>query len=368
MSGRPRVLLLTPDFPPATGGIQVLLQRVASLATRVAVRVVTRTHPQAGPWDAATDLDVRRSPRAPGGRRAGLAALNGFALAQAVSHRPDAILCGHIVVAPAAMLAARLTGTPVVSYLYADEGPAQPRLARLAFERAQATIVLGGYGRDLAVQLRAPASRVVVIEPGVDSPGLPRTARSDEPLVVTVARLTDRYKGHDVMLEALPAIRAREAGVRWVVVGDGPLRGELEARAAALGVSDIVTFTGSVSDSERDAWLDRARVFVMPSRLPPGGAGGEGFGIVYLEAGAHGLPVVAGAVAGALDAVLDGETGVLVDPQSPRAVADAVAGLLLDPERARRLGEAGERRAAKFTWQRMVERVEDVLLAAIARS
>ena len=304
----------------------------------------------------------------PVGRRAGLVALNGLALAHARSFRPEVILCGHIVAAPAALLASRFSGAPVVAYLYADEGPAQPRLARLTFRSAAATIALGSYGRELAVTLGAPRDRVVTIAPGVDPPMLPRCARCDEPLIVTIARLTDRYKGHDVVLDALPAIRERVAGARWVVVGDGPLRGELEARAAALGVSEIVTFAGSVSDSERDAWLDRARVFVMPSRLPPGGAGGEGFGIVFLEAGAHGLPVVAGAVAGALDAVLDGETGVLVDPESPRAVADAVAGLLLDPERARRLGDAGARRAAEFTWQRMVERVEDVLLAAIARS
>ncbi len=169
------------------------------------------------------------------------------------------------------------------------------------------------------------------------------------------------------MLEALPAIRARVPGVRWVVVGDGPLRAELEARAARLGIRDIVTFAGAVSDAERDAWLDRAHVFAMPSRLPPGGAGGEGFGIVYLEAGAHGLPVVAGAAAGAVDAVLDGETGLLVAPNDPAAVAGAIADLLLDRDRARRLGEAGARRAAQLSWPRMVARVEDVLLEAIAR-
>ncbi len=167
------------------------------------------------------------------------------------------------------------------------------------------------------------------------------------------------------MLEALALIRARVPGAEWVVVGDGPLRAELERRAAQIGVRDAVRFTGRVSDVERDAWLDRARVFVMPSRLPAGGAGGEGFGIVYLEAGAHGLPVVAGAVAGALDAVIDGETGVLVAPEDPSAVADAVAGLLLDPARARRLGEAGARRARELSWPRMVARVEDVLLEAL---
>lgn len=364
----PRVLLLTPDFPPAAGGIQVLLHRFASLASRVTVRVVTRSHPDDASWDASSGLGVRRSPAVPGGRRAGLLALNALALAQARQFRPDAILCGHIVAAPAAVLAGRVTGAPVVAYLYADEAPAQPRLARFAFGSAAATVALGSYGRDLAVSLGAPGSRVTVIEPGVDAPLTPRAPRSREPLIVTVSRLTDRYKGHDVVLDAMAMIRARVPDARWVVVGDGPLRPELEQRAHALGLGDAVSFAGSVSDLERDAWLDRAHAFVMPSRLPPGGAGGEGFGIVYLEAGAHELPVVAGAVAGALDAVIDGETGLLVAPHRPEAVAGAVVELLLDPELARRLGEAGARRAAELSWPRMVSRVEDVLLQTLART
>ena len=99
----------------------------------------------------------------------------------------------------------------------------------------------------------------------------------------------------------------------------------------------------------------------MPSRLPPDG-GGEGFGIVYLEAAAHGLPVVAGNVAGARDAVQDGVTGLLVDPTDPRAVAGAATRLLLDPEERSRLGQSGAERAAEFAWPRIVARVEQLAL------
>jgi len=369
-SGRPRVLLLTPDFPPATGGIQLLLHRFATLASRVRVSVVTRRdHADAADWDARSGLHVRRSPAVPGSRRAGLVALNALALVEARRLRPDAILCGHVVGAPAAVIARRLGGAPIVAYLYADEAPAQPQLARLVLRRASTTIAVSRYTRDLALGLGAPAAGVAVVPPGVDLPAArgTRGLRATQPTIVTVARLTDRYKGHDVMLAALPAIRARVPGARWVVVGDGPLRGELEARAHALGLDGAVDFAGALPDAERDAWLDRAHVFAMPSRLPPSGAGGEGFGIVYLEAGAHGLPVLAGAVAGAPDAVVDGETGVLVAPDDVGAVADAVAGLLLDRDRAAKLGAAGARRAAQLSWPRMVAAVEDVLLEAIAR-
>jgi phosphatidylinositol alpha-1,6-mannosyltransferase len=150
-----------------------------------------------------------------------------------------------------------------------------------------------------------------------------------------------------------------------VVIGDGPLHAELVELARTRGVSDMIVFTGPLSDDERDAWLDRAHVFVMPSRLPPRGRGGEGFGIVYLEAAAHSLPVVAGKVAGAVDAVDDGNTGLLVDPTSPTAVADAVLELLLDRRKADALGRAGAARAADFAWPKVAARVEDVLLRTL---
>ena len=107
----------------------------------------------------------------------------------------------------------------------------------------------------------------------------------------------------------------------------------------------------------------------MPSRLPASGRGGEGFGIAYLEASARGLPVVAGNVGGAPDAVADGETGILVDPTDHLALADAVSELLIDRGRAEALGRAGEARARSLAWPHVVRQVEDVLLelASVAR-
>ncbi len=123
---------------------------------------------------------------------------------------------------------------------------------------------------------------------------------------------------------------------------------------------------GAVSEGERDAALDRAHVFAMPSRLPPGGVGGEGFGIVYLEAAAHGLPCVAGNVGGATDAVVDGETGLLVDPEDHRAVAGALVDLLLDPPRAGALGDAAATRARLFAWPVVGRRLEDLIFELAA--
>jgi phosphatidylinositol alpha-1,6-mannosyltransferase len=187
------------------------------------------------------------------------------------------------------------------------------------------------------------------------------------PTLLTVGRLSERYKGHDVVLRALPLVMAGVPDARWVVVGEGPLRAELEARAAAYGVRDRVHFTGQVPDVERDGWFRRAQVFVMPARAPVAGAG-EGFGIVFLEANLHGLPVVAGGVGGALDAVVDGVTGILVDPTDHVAVADAVVDLLRDPEKARSMGASGAARARQdFGWPEVAARVGAVL-RSVARA
>src|SRR5207248_3281952 len=143
----------------------------------------------------------------------------------------------------------------------------------------------------------ARSDRLVVIPPGVDfrEDGRTSTPKADQPTLVTVARLTDRYKGHDLVLEAMPKILSSVPEAQWVVIGDGPLRPSLERKATAKGLDSHVRFVGALPDSERDAWLARAHVFVMPSRLPDSGAGGEGFGIAYLEAAVFATPSVAGA-------------------------------------------------------------------------
>jgi phosphatidylinositol alpha-1,6-mannosyltransferase len=129
---------------------------------------------------------------------------------------------------------------------------------------------------------------------------------------------------------------------------------------SSSGLGGRVRLLGEADDAERDQWLDRARVFAMPSRLAANG-GGEGFGIVYLEAGAHGLPVVAGDVAGARDAVINGVTGLLVDPTDHIAVADALTRLLLDHSLAESLGHAGELQARSLGWPSVAQKVEDLL-------
>ena len=358
-----RVLVLTPDFPPMRGGIQVLAHRLVRHARRSRMRVVTLNCPQGEVFDRREALDVRRTRS--GGRRhhrSAILALNGLALAEARRFRPDVVLSVHIVLSPAARMIRRAIGAPTAQYLHADEIRARPALASFAVRGADAVVAVSEHTRRLALGAGADPRRLHRIPAGVDIPASSRAARPSRPTVLTVARLHDRYKGHDILVRAMPLIRARVPDAQWVVVGEGPLRPELERLVAEHGLDGHVRFTGEVSDAERNAWLDQAHVFAMPARLPDGGVGGEGFGIVFLEANAHGLPVVAGNVGGALDAVVHGETGLLVDPGDHDAVASAIADLLLDPERATAIGRAGAARARTFAWPTIAERVEELLL------
>jgi glycosyltransferase involved in cell wall biosynthesis len=359
--------VVTPDFPPSRGGIQVLVHRLVTHATGLNARVLTlNPGPAAAEFDRGASVDVRRVGARYGGRQAAVAKLNVVALAEALRHRPDVVLSAHIVVSPAAALIRRSLGIPVVQYLYAKEIGARPKLAGFAVRNADAVIAISRYTEQLALAVGADAGRIALIPPGVDLPDAAAVvagengARNGRPRLVTVARLEDRYKGHDVIARALPLVRARVPAVEWVVVGDGPLRRHLEQLVRSNGVADSVRFVGSVSDAERDRWLGSADVFAMPSRLPARGLAGEGFGIVYLEANARGLPVVAGCVAGALDAVVDGETGLLVDADDHFAVAEAVSSLLLDRDRARAIGAAGVEHSRRFAWPAIAERVESV--------
>jgi phosphatidylinositol alpha-1,6-mannosyltransferase len=323
--------------------------------------------PGAAEVDAALPFEVVRAGLGVS-RQAALAAMNLLAVREARRFRPDVILVGHIIGSPGARLASRVTGAPVVQYFHANEVGARPKLARFAYRSAAASIVVSSFTRDLVAGVAGDARRAHVINNGVDLPPRPSfEPRPGPPTILTVARMEERYKGHDVMARALPLVRSRIPDARWVAVGDGSLRVTFESMVAANGASDGAVFTGSVSDEERDRWFRSSHVFAMPSRLPARRPGGEGFGIVFLEAGANGLPVVAGGVGGALDAVRAGETGLLVDPTDHLAVADALVEVLSDPARGTEMARAGRAFAEDHSWAAVTERVEDLLFNVARR-
>ena len=179
-----------------------------------------------------------------------------------------------------------------------------------------------------------------------------------------VSRLVPR-KGQDTLIRALPAVRRRVPDAALLLVGGGPYRATLHRLAREAGVDEHVVFTGSVPWAELPAHYAAGDVFAMPCRTRRAGLDVEGLGIVYLEASATGLPVVAGDSGGAPDAVREGETGFVVRGRDVGAIADRVATLLADRDLAARMGAAGRAWVeAEWRWDTQAARMSTLLAAA----
>jgi phosphatidylinositol alpha-1,6-mannosyltransferase len=349
-----RTLLITNDFPPRPGGIQQFVHNLAVRRPAGSLVVYASTWKGAEKFDAEQPFEVVREttgmllPTPAAARRAaelarsydcdtvwfGAAAPLGL-LADGLRRRAGvrravALTHGHEVgwaALPGARAALRriARGNDVVTYLG-------------EYTRVRLAKALHGL-TDL--QRLAPGVDVDAYHPGVD--GAPVRARhrlTGRPVIVCVSRLVAR-KGQDTLIRALPAVRRRIPEAALLVVGGGPYRPTLERLAREQGVEKDVVFTGSVPWAELPAHYAAGDVYAMPCRTRNRGLDVEGLGIVYLEASATGLPVIAGDSGGAPDAVREGETGHVVSGHDVAALAGRLIELLADPERARAMGAAG---------------------------
>lgn len=360
------VLVLASDFPPLRGGIQTWMFELARRLPDARVTVVAPASPGDRAFDAAAGVRVRRLRDLGLGRLPWLVCLGAVTLVTCLLRRPTLIVCGHVLTAPAAVLPSRLLGIPYVVFAYAWEirTTRWRRLVRLVLRQAALVLAASHFTARSVLAHGVALDRVRILHPGVApdrfaseaDAGAASAARPTQ-TILTVSRLNERYKGHDTVIRALPLIRAKCPDVRYVVAGDGRLLAFLEKLAACVGVGELVTFAGEVSDDRLPDVYRSADVVVQVSRESLAGGGVEGFGIVCLEAAAVGKPVVAGRSGGLPEAVRDGVTGILVDPNDVGAVADAITSLLGDAPLVWRLGQAGRERALReFTWDLMAER------------
>jgi phosphatidylinositol alpha-1,6-mannosyltransferase len=206
------------------------------------------------------------------------------------------------------------------------------------------------------------ASRVVL--PGVDPPfGATATLVAQNtdvaPRLLTIARLEPR-KGVDMVLRALAALAREYPAIGYDVIGKGDDLSRLTQLAEELGVSDRVRFHGYISEQQKAELLRNATLFLMPNRREPGSV--EGFGIVFVEAAAFGVPSIAGADGGTSDAVLHGQTGLVVDGEDGPAIQAAISRLLTQSSEREQMGAAAHQRFwAEFAWPAAVYRFEDAL-------
>src|SRR3989344_3319094 len=177
-------------------------------------------------------------------------------------------------------------------------------------------------------------------------------------ILLQVGRLVKR-KGYDKVLEALPKALKECPGFLYVIIGNGPVISNIQYLISKHNIQNNVLLITDVDDSEVNSWYELCDIFIMPARNIDGDF--EGFGIVYLEANAHGKPVIAGDSGGVRDAVIDGVNGLLVDPESVEEIAPAIIKLCKDKNLRKKLGERGRERARQFNWQAQVEKVMKAL-------
>jgi phosphatidyl-myo-inositol dimannoside synthase len=366
-----RILILSPGFPPTRGGIERTAGEIARGLDDFQVQVVAGAPPRdEGPGlEPPVGVPVRWARNDPPyGRRATLALLR-EAVAAGVRFRPDVVCALHVRTTPAARTLQRICGSRTVVVVHAKEVREQPRLSRAALRWADAVVAVSAFSRQLALESGAAPERVRIIHPGVTiqpSPPEPVAHRPGPPTIITVARMADRHKGHDTALVAMTLLRKRMPDARWLMIGDGPLRQELGEAARSLGLDDCVKFTGPVDDGALVRHLSDSHAFCLLSRQPSQNAAGEGFGIVFIEAGARGLPVVACRVPGVIDAVREGITGLLVEPGDPHQAAAALERVLTDQTLSASLGEAGFAHATELAWPAVIDRYRRLLREVVA--
>jgi phosphatidylinositol alpha-1,6-mannosyltransferase len=218
---------------------------------------------------------------------------------------------------------------------------------------------LGDYTKSVLLKLGTIQNKLIQIAPGIDiehfSPMgvreqlLAKHKLTGKRVIISVGRLVHR-KGQDQLIKALPEVLKKFPDTVLLLVGDGPLRKMLENSATQLGVSNNVVFVGRVSYQQLPEYLNLAEIFAMPVRSRFFGLEVEGLGIVYLEASACGLPIIAGDSGGAPDAVIKNITGLIVDGVKSDEISDAICKLLAEPALAKQMGQSG-RDWVRENWQ-----------------
>lgn len=369
-----RNLLVSIDFPPQTGGKQTYLYEITRRLEDTAL--IVSGHEGSEEVDQREGWTAYRVPRWL--FIAGFPLLVLYSAYVYVKERPDTVLCGQILPdAVAGYVLSRFFDVEYVVFTFdtidimspLDRGRIIHFLFRRAISDADLFFAISDFAKEQLHEVGVDEERVKVVHPGVDTdrfrPDI-ETAEleqefglEDVSVLLTVSRLVER-KGHDVVICALPQILEAHDDLVYLVVGDGPERSRLESLTEDVGVREHVRFIGNVEYEEVPAYYALSDVFVMPSKYLQEEHNSEGFGIVFIEANACGVPVIGGDNSGMRDAIIDGETGYLVDSEDVADVSEHIISLLDGSGRRKNMGKRGrERVESEFTWDIAADRVEE---------
>jgi phosphatidylinositol alpha-1,6-mannosyltransferase len=377
------LLMITELFLPTKGGTAVSFDDDFRRLGGKDVHVVTSDVPGAAEFDrthpnSVHRLTLKRSPWLKPESLVIYSKLFFQSLHLAIKHRFVAILAGRAL--PEGIVAwavARLTGCQVMIYAHGEELTGWGRGRKFqamcfALRRADRILSNSDFTRDTLISLIGVApERIALTYPTVDvermRPGLPSAdlrehigIGSEHKLILSVGRL-QRRKGFDQVIRSLPGLVAKGLDVHYALIGIGEDWDYLQAIAGELGVSDRLHLLGHVGAEDLPRWYNACDVFAMPNRDINGDT--EGFGLVFLEAGACGKPVIAGRAGGTGSAVVEGVTGLRVDGETVADVEAALARLLSNPQEAQAMGQASrERTASRFTSDQRAELIHQLIL------
>lgn len=378
-----KLLLLTEYFAPHAGGTAVYYYEICRRLRGLDVTVVTRMSRGAVAFDRGLPFTVIRTPFLPVRKIRVIVEwwaqfLVGLWLV--LSRRADVVHAGQVYpVGLAAYGIHVITGVPYAVYIFGEDITiaSRHRLRRaavaLVLRHAAAVFVISRFSRAQVIGLGVERGRIHLARPGVDAQRFrPADAASfrnrfdgdGRYVLLTTGRLIPR-KGQDTVIEVLPRIAAAVPNVTYWIAGGGSVRQrqKLERLAAAAGVADRVRFLGEVPADDLPTLYAACDVFVMLNRTTPDGDT-EGYGMVFVEAGACGRSVVGGRAGGAGEAIRHGRTGFLVPEGDDATAVATLIRLLRDPQLRTRLGEAGRRRAvSRLSWDGTARRVERVTKA-----
>lgn len=371
-------LVITNDFPPRPGGIQTFGYELVRRFEPAQVSVLTSN------WDGATEFDAAQKFMTVRARtKTLLPDKRTLAMAREiiVANNVTRVLFG--AAAPLGLLAPSLRKLGVKNIVGMTQGhevgwamtPGTKQALRKIGNDVDYLTYISEYTHEKISRALSPkaVSNMRRIVPGVNAQEFSPTNSTagfalrssigwtNRPVIVCVSRLMTR-KGQDQLIQALPQVLKVVPLASLIIVGDGPYRKHLEKLTGKFGLQDNVHFTGKVDQAQLANWYAAGDVFAMPCRTRIGGWDVEGLGIVFLEGSATGLPVIVGNSGGAVDAVLDGETGFLVNGNNLNEIRDRLIELLTDRDLAKRMGAAGRTWVTQqWTWEHSFKRLDSLL-------
>ena len=344
-----KLLFVTLEYPPMRGGVAEYLHGLKTALPEGSAEVMTVTLPKG---------------------RFGWLTLLPAVWKRMEETRADMLAVSHVLpIGYLALLTKWLKGKPYIVFVHgtdlkaAASVPRRKTWAARILKNAAVVVANSDYTRRLALDFGIAREKTEVVYP---CPSIAPDAAAAEDVrkkrglegrrvMLSVARLVPR-KGIDRVLRVMPNLKEAVEDVLYVIVGDGPEAKALRDLAAELEIADAVLFAGPVERAELSGWYGNAELFILPGTELPQDV--EGFGLAFLEAAAHGVVSIAGRAGGAPEAVLNGETGWLVNPDAPDDLFKAVTRVMGDRDEARRMGEAARKRAREeFAWPKQAAKL-----------